>query len=325
MSTSPAFRPVADTGLSIAPLVFGGNVFGWTADRATSFAILDRLLDAGLTTIDTADLYSRWAPGNQGGESETLIGDWMHQRGVRERIQLITKVGSDMGDAGTGLSAAHIERAAEASLKRLRTDRIDIYFSHRPDDSVPQAETLAAYQRLIAAGKVRVIGASNFSAVQLREALALARSQGLPRYDILQPGYNLFDRAGYEGALRELAIEQGLAVIPFYALAAGFLTGKYRSQADLAQSPRGAAIGQKYLNPRGLRILAALDEVAARHAAQPGEVALAWLMARPGVTAPIASASRVEQIDGLVAAMRLALGAGDIAALDAASAPEAAP
>ncbi len=325
MSITSTFRPVADTGLSIAPLVFGGNVFGWTADRATSFAILDRLLDAGLTTIDTADLYSRWAPGNQGGESETLIGDWMHQRGVRERIQLITKVGSDMGDAGTGLSAAHIERAAEASLKRLRTDRIDIYFSHRPDDSVPQVETLAAYQRLIAAGKVRIIGASNFSAVQLREALALAQSQGLPRYDILQPGYNLFDRAGYEGGLRDLAIEQGLAVIPFYALAAGFLTGKYRSQADLAQSLRGAAIGEKYLNPRGRRILAALDEVAARHAAQPGEVALAWLMARPGVTAPIASASRVEQIDGLVAAMRLALGAGDIAALDAASAPEAAP
>lgn len=325
MSITSTFRPVADTGLSIAPLVFGGNVFGWTADRATSFAILDRLLDAGLTTIDTADLYSRWAPGNQGGESETLIGDWMYQRGVRERIQLITKVGSDMGDAGTGLSAAHIERAAEASLKRLRTDRIDIYFSHRPDESVPQAETLGAYQRLIAAGKVRVIGASNYSVAQLREALALARSQGLPRYDILQPGYNLFDRAGYEGGLRDLAIEQGLAVIPFYALAAGFLTGKYRSQADLAQSPRGGAIGQKYLNPRGLRILAALDEVAARHAAQPGEVALAWLMARPGVTAPIASASRVEQIDGLVAAMRLALGAGDIAALDAASAPEAAP
>lgn len=322
MSTVPAFRPVADTGLSIAPLVFGGNVFGWTADRAASFALLDRLLDAGLTTLDTADVYSRWAPGNQGGESETIIGDWMHQRGVRDRIQLITKVGLDMGDAGKGLSAAHIERAVEASLKRLRTDRIDIYFSHRFDDSVPQAETLAAHQRLIAAGKVRVAGASNFSAPQLREALDLARAQGLPRYAILQPEYNLFDRAGYDGALRELVLAEGLAAIPYYALAAGFLTGKYRSEADLAKSPRGAGIGKKYLNPRGLRILAALDAMAARHAAQPGEVALAWLMARPGVTAPIASATSLEQLEGLIRATQLRLDAGDIAALDAASAPE---
>ena len=325
MNTPANFRPVANTGLSIAPLVFGGNVFGWTADRAASFAILDRLLDSGLTTIDTADVYSRWVSGHQGGESESIIGDWMHERGVRNRIQLITKVGMDMGEAGQGLSAAHIERAVEASLKRLRTDRIDIYFSHRPDDSVPQAETLAAYQRLIAAGKVRVIGASNFSATQLREALDLARTQGLPRYDILQPEYNLYDRGSYEGPLRELAMAEGIAVIPFYALAAGFLTGKYRREADLAQSPRGAGIAKKYLNPRGLRILAALDEVAARHGAQPGEVALAWLMARPGVTAPIASASRVEQVDGLVAATRLALTPDDITALDQASAPEPTP
>ena len=315
-------RTIANTNITLAPLVFGGNVFGWTADKAASFAMLDRLLDAGLTSIDTADVYSRWAPGNQGGESESIIGEWMQQRGVRNRIQLITKVGMDMGEAGKGLSAAYIEKAVEASLKRLRTDRIDVYFSHHFDDSVPQAETLAAYDRLIQAGKVRAIGASNFTAAQLRDALDVAAAQGLPRYAVLQPEYNLFDRAGFDGPLRELAMAEGLAVICYYSLASGFLTGKYRSEADLAKSARGGGIGKKYLNPRGLRILAALDAVAERHQAQPGEVALAWLMARPGVSAPIASASNVAQVEGLVRATQLRLGADDIAALDVASAAE---
>ena len=321
--TAPS-RTIAGSGITFAPLVFGGNVFGWTADRATSFAILDRLLDAGLTTIDTADVYSRWAPGHAGGESESVIGDWLAARpGARQRITLMTKVGMDMGAAGKGLSAAYIGRAVEASLGRLRTDRIDVYFSHQFDDSVPQAETLSAYDPLIRAGKLRAIGASNFSAPQLREALDIATAQGLPRYQVLQPHYNLMARAHYDGPLRDLALAENLAVVTYFSLASGFLTGKYRSEADLAGSARGDWI-KGYLNPRGLRILAALDDVAARHAAQPGEVALAWLMARPGVTAPIASATRLEQLEGLIRATRLALTADDIAQLDAASAPEAA-
>ena len=316
-------RTVGQTGITLSPLVFGGNVFGWTADQAASFAILDRLLDAGLTTIDTADVYSRWAPGHSGGESESVIGDWLAARpGARQRITLMTKVGMDMGDAGQGLSAAYIGRAVEASLKRLRTDRIDVYFSHQFDDGVPQAETLGAYDQLIRAGKLRAIGASNFSAPQLRAALDIAAAQGLPRYQVLQPHYNLMAREHYDGALRDLALAENLAVVTYFSLASGFLTGKYRRAADLAGSARGDWI-KGYLNPRGLRILAALDDVAARHAAQPGEVALAWLMARPGVTAPIASATRLDQLEGLIRATQLRLSGGDIAQLDAASAPEA--
>ena len=285
--------------------------------------MLDRLLDAGLTTIDTADVYSRWAPGHAGGESETVIGDWLAARpGARQRITLMTKVGMDMGDAGQGLSAAYIARAVEASLKRLRTDRIDVYFSHQFDDGVPQAETLGAYDQLIRAGKLRAIGASNFSAPQLRAALDIAAAQGLPRYQVLQPHYNLMAREHYDGSLRDLAMAENLAVVTYFSLASGFLTGKYRSEADLAGSARSGWI-KGYLNPRGLRILAALDDVAARHAAQPGEVALAWLMARPGVTAPIASATRLDQLEGLIRATQLRLSGGDIAQLDAASAPEA--
>ena len=312
---SLTFKPVGASGIAIAPLVFGGNVFGWTADKDTSFAILDRLLDAGLTTIDTADVYSRWHPGNHGGESETILGEWFASRGARHRIQLITKVGMDQG-----LSAAHIERAAEASLKRLRTDHIDIYFSHRWDGETPQAETLAAYDRLIRAGKVRIIGASNFSAGQVRTALDAARRENLPRYQILEPEYSLVERARLEGPLADVAIEQGLAVIPYYALASGFLTGKYRSEADLAGRARADRVRQ-YLNLRGLRILAALDDVAERHGAQPAAVALAWTMRRPGVTAPIASASRVTQVDTLVQATQLALTDEDMAQLTATSSP----
>lgn len=314
-------RAIGHTGITLSPLVFGGNVFGWTADQAASFRLLDRLLDAGLTTIDTADVYSRWAPGHAGGESEAVIGAWLAARGVRERVQLMTKVGMDMGDAGKGLSGTHIERAVEASLKRLRTDRIDVYFSHQFDDGVPQAETLAAYDRLIRAGKVRAIGASNFTAPQLRAALDTAAAQGLPRYQVLQPHYNLIDRAGYDGPLRDLAMAENIAVVTYFSLASGFLTGKYRSADDLAGSARGGWV-KGYLHPRGLRILAALDAVAARHAAQPGEVALAWLMARPGVTAPIASATTLDQLEGLIRATRLYLADDDITALDQASAPD---
>jgi len=314
---SLTFKPVGASGLAIAPLVFGGNVFGWTADKSESFAILDRLLDAGLTTIDTADVYSRWHPGNQGGESETILGEWLASRGVRHRIQLITKVGMDHG-----LSAAHIERAARASLERLRTDYIDIYFSHRWDGDAPQAETLAAYDRLIRAGQVRAIGASNFTAGQVRTALDAARREKLPLYQILEPEYSLMERAHFEGPLADVAIEQGLAVIPYYALASGFLTGKYRTEADLAGRARAERVRQ-YLNPRGLRVLAALDAVAARHQAQPAAVALAWLMHSPGVTAPIASASRVAQVDALVQATQLALTGEDMAQLTTASAPQA--
>ncbi len=317
-----ASRTIGDTGVTLAPLVLGGNVFGWTADRATSFALLDRALDAGLTTLDTADVYSRWVPGHQGGESETVIGQWLAARGsaARDRVQVMTKVGMDMGAAGQGLSSVHIQRAVEASLERLRTDRIDVYFSHVFDEAVPQAETLAAYDRLIRAGKVRAIGASNFAAGQLRAALDVATAQDLPRYQVLQPHYNLIDRAGFDGPLRDLAQAEGLAVVTYFSLASGFLTGKYRSESDLAGSTRGDW-ARGYLNPRGFTILAALDAVAARHGAQPGEVALAWLMARPGVSAPIASATRLEQLEGLIRATRLHLSDEDIRTLEQASAP----
>jgi aryl-alcohol dehydrogenase-like predicted oxidoreductase len=320
-------RPLGQTGLPISPIVFGGNVFGWTADKTASFALLDRLLEAGLTSIDTADRYSAWVPGHQGGESETVIGEWMAARGTRQRMQIITKVGMEVpGNPAPhqGLSAGYIAQAVEASLKRLRTDHIDVYLSHRFDDSVPQAETLGAYDQLIRAGKVRAVGASNFTATQLQEALALARTDTLPRYAVLQPEYSLMERTSFEGPLRDLALAENLAVITYYSLASGFLTGKYRGEADLGQSPRGAAV-KKYLNPRGLRVLAALDEVAGRHpGAQLGEVALAWLMARPGVTAPIASATSVAQVDSLVRATQLKLTAEDMAQLNQASAPASA-
>jgi aryl-alcohol dehydrogenase-like predicted oxidoreductase len=311
------FKPVGTSGTAIAPLVFGGNVFGWTADQATSFAILDRLLDAGLTSIDTAAVYSRWHPGNHGGESEPILGAWFASRGAgaRRRVQLITKVGMDQG-----LAAAHIERAAEASLKRLQTDHIDIYFSHRWDGTTPQEETLAAYDRLIRAGKVRAIGASNFTAGQVRAALDVARRDNLPRYQILEPDYSLMERTLFEGPLADLAIAEGLAVIPYYALASGFLTGKYRREADLAGQARGERV-RHHLNPHGLGVLAALDAVAARQHATLAAVAIAWLMRRPGVTAPIASASRVAQIDALIEATQLALTDEDMAQLTAASKP----
>jgi aryl-alcohol dehydrogenase-like predicted oxidoreductase len=312
-------RRLGQTDLSIAPLVLGGNVFGWTADEKTSFDLLDRFAGAGLNAIDTADAYSRWVPGHKGGESETIIGKWMKSRGNRDKIVVVTKVGSDMGQGKKDLSAAHIERAVEASLKRLQTDVIDLYLSHWPDPTTPYEETLGAYEKLLATGKVRHIGASNLDAAQLRAALDVASLRGLPRYSVLQPEYNLYDRSSFDGPLHDLCVAEDIGVITYFALAKGFLSGKYRSEADLGKSARGSGV-KAYLNARGMRILAALDTVSARHSASQAEVALAWVMAQPGITAPIASATTLDQVDSLVRAASLKLSAEDLAALDKASA-----
>ncbi len=312
-------RPLGRTGIDIAPLVLGGNVFGWTADEPASFAVLDSFADAGFTAIDTADVYSAWAPGHKGGESETIIGKWLKARGNRDRMVIITKVGSDMGEGRKGLGARYIEEAVDASLRRLGIEAIDLYLSHWPDPATPYEETLGAYQRLLQKGKVRAIGASNLDAGQLREALDVAKKFGLPRYDVLQPEHNLYDRSKFAGPLQDLCIAEDIGVITYYALAKGFLSGKYRSKADLGQSPRGSGI-EGYLNPRGMRILEALDAVALRSNARPAEVALAWLMAQPGVTAPIASATSVAQVQSLARAAELALSADDLTLLDRAGA-----
>ena len=313
-------RRLGRTDLSIAPLVLGGNVFGWTADKKASFAVLDRFAAAGLTAIDTADAYSSWVPGNKGGESESIIGEWMKARGNRSRVIVITKVGSPMGKGKEGLKPAYIAEAAEASLKRLQTDVIDLYLSHWPDMATPVEETLGAYQRLIEQGKIRWCGASNLPVAMLEAALAAAKAKGLPRYEVLQPEYNLADRQGFESGLADLCVREEIGVITYFSLAKGFLSGKYRSEADLSKSPRGGDV-KAYLNPRGFRMLDALDAVAAGHKAKPAEVALAWIMGRPGVTAPIASATSVEQVDSLVRATELSLSSADMAALTAASAP----
>jgi aryl-alcohol dehydrogenase-like predicted oxidoreductase len=312
-------RPLGRSGLMAAPLAFGGNVFGWTADEAMSFRLLDAFVDAGFNLIDTADVYSRWVPGHSGGESEAIIGRWLKQSGKRERVLIATKVGKDMGDGRTGLSPRWIRQAVEDSLRRLQTDRIDLYQSHDDDPGTPFEETLAAYGELIRAGKVRAIGASNHSAARLAAALDTSERLGLPRYETLQPLYNLVDREPYEAELEPLIRERGLGVINFFGLARGFLTGKYRGEADLAKSPRGAGI-KDYLNPRGLGILSALDAAAAALKATPAQVALAWQMARPGITAPIASATSVAQFEELAGAAALSLSDETIAALDAASA-----
>lgn len=312
-------RRLGQTDLSIAPLVLGGNVFGWTADEKTSFELLDRFFDAGLNAIDTADAYSRWVSGHKGGESETIIGKWMKSRGNRDQVVVITKVGSDMGQGKKDLSAAHIETAIDASLKRLQTDVVDLYLSHWPDPTTPYEETLGAYEKLLAKGKVRHVGASNLDAGQLRAALDVASLRSLPRYEVLQPAYNLYDRSSFDGPLRDICLAEDIGVISYYGLAKGFLSGKYRSDADLGKSVRGGGV-KDYLNARGMRILAALDAVSARHSASQAEVALAWVMARPGVTAPIASATTLDQVDSLVRAASLKLAAEDMAALDKASA-----
>lgn len=299
-------------------MILGGNVFGWTVDDRTAFELLDRFVEAGLNTIDTADSYSRWVPGNKGGESETIIGNWMKSRSNRDKVIVVTKVGSDMGQGRTDLSATYIERAAEASLKRLHTDYIDLYLSHWPDPTTPYEDTLCAHQKLLAAGKVRNIGCSNLDASQLMAALSVASQKSLPRYEVLEPEYNLYDRAGFEGSLADLCRGENIGVITYFSLAKGFLSGKYRSSADLGQSPRGEEV-RAYLNPRGFRILGALDAVAARHSAKPAEVALAWLIRRPGVTAPIASATSLPQMESLIQAVGLKLTTADVAELDTAS------
>jgi aryl-alcohol dehydrogenase-like predicted oxidoreductase len=311
-------RALGRTGIEVAPLVFGGNVFGWTVDEAGAPALLDRFVDGGLNAIDTADVYSRWVPGNRGGESETIIGKWLKRSPARRsQVVVITKVGSDMPGRGKGLSRAHIVASVEDSLARLQTDYIDVYLAHRPDAQTPIEETLRAFEVLLQQGKVRAIGGSNYDAAGLREALTVAAAKGLPRYELLQPEYNLHDRASYDGPLRELCMKEGLGVITYYSLASGFLSGKYRSKADLAKSKRGEGIA-RYLTPRGERLLAALDSVAERRAAKPAEVALAWLIARPGVTAPIASATSFEQVDSLVRATQIVLDADDLRLLDSA-------
>ena len=311
-------RKLGHSGLEVSPLMLGGNVFGWTIDEPTAFKILDAFVDADLNFIDTADIYSTWVAGHTGGESETIIGNWLKQSGKRSKIVLATKVGMQM-PSGKGLKKDHIFQAVEDSLRRLQTDSIDLYQSHEDDPSTPLEETLGAYAQLIKEGKVRAIGASNYTADRLADALKVSKQHGLPSYQSLQPKYNLCERTEYESMLEPLILKEGLGVIPYYGLASGFLTGKYRSEADLGKSPRGAGV-KKYLNDRGYRILAALDEVATSHHSTPGKVALAWLMARPGITAPIASATSLDQLNDLVEATKLELDRASIEALNQASA-----
>ena len=314
-------RNLGRSGIRVGPLALGGNVFGWTADEAASFRVLDAFVDAGLTLIDTADCYSSWAPGNKGGESETIIGRWLKRSGKRDRVVVATKVGWEMPGRPQrkDLSPAWIREEVENSLRRLQVDVIDLYQSHHDDLETPQEETLAAHAELIKAGKVRAIGASNFSAERLASALKLSAEKGLPRYETMQPHYNLYERSHYEGPLEDLCRREGIGVITYFSLASGFLTGKYRSEADLSKSARGGGMKDR-LNPRGLRILDALDRVAQAHGVRPATVALAWLIARPGITAPIASATSPEQLDDQVAATRLTLAADEIRLLDEAGA-----
>lgn len=312
---------LGQTGFEIAPIVFGGNVFGWTIDEKASFDVLDAFVDHGFDAIDTADVYSAWVPGNKGCESETIIGNWLKARpGVRDRVKIFTKVGADLGAPDRkGLSEKWILQAVDESLARLGIEQIDLYFSHWPDPETPYAETLGVYDKLLKAGKIRAIGASNLDAVQLAEALDVARAQGLPRYQVLQPEYNLYDRGSFDGPLRDLCLRENIGVVTYYSLASGFLSGKYRSKADLGQSRRGEGAA-KYLDARGMTILKALDAVASRHGASDAEVALAWLMAREGVTAPIASATKRSHVESFARAATLKLDGQDIGELDAASA-----
>lgn len=311
-------RALGTSGIEVSPLCFGGNVFGWTADEATSFKLLDRFTESGFNFIDTADVYSRWVPGNQGGESETILGKWLSQGGRRDQVVIATKCGLEMGPNEKGLSRQYIVKAVERSLKRLQVERIDLYQAHTDDDQTPLEETLEAFGQLIQQGKVRAIGASNYSGRRLQEALDVSRRHGFPAYVSLQPLYNLADRSGYELDLEPVCEKNRLAVIPYYSLAAGFLTGKYRSTDDLADKARGKTV-EKYLNERGQRILAALDEVAARYHTVPAKVALAWLLARPSITAPIVSATSLKQLDEVLDSTRLKLDGDAVSQLNAAS------
>jgi aryl-alcohol dehydrogenase-like predicted oxidoreductase len=314
-----ARRSLGRSGLSVAPLVFGGNVFGWTVDDSTGFRLLDAFVEGGFNMIDTADVYSGWAPGNSGGESETLIGHWLKKSGRRDDVLIATKVGFPTQSGGEGLSRAHIRSSVEGSLRRLQTDRIDLYQAHADDPKTPLAETLGAFQELVDEGKVRAIGASNYTGARLTEALRVSRENGLVAYQSLQPRYNLMDREKFEGDLAPVCIEHDVGVITYSSLASGFLTGKYRSKADLAKSARGARM-EGHFTERGTRILAALDELSRRHRTARASVALAWLLARPAVTAPIASATSLPQLQELIDGTSLKLDQDSIDALDRASA-----
>jgi len=311
-------RQLGRSGLQVAPLALGGNVFGWTIDEATSFRVLDGFAGAGFNLIDTADVYSRWAPGNQGGESETIVGKWAKSRGLRDKVVIATKVGGDMGQGKRDISKKYILQAVESSLRRLQTDYIDLYQSHWDDETTPVEETLEAYAELIKTGKVRVIGASNFTLTRLKASLEASARIGYPRYESIQPHYNLYERQEFERQLEPLCIELQLGVISYFSLARGFLTGKYRSERDLAQSVRGGGV-KDYLNERGFRILKALDEVAEQYKTAPASVALAWLIARPSITAPISSATSTAQLDELVKAASLNLDTAAVEKLNKAS------
>jgi aryl-alcohol dehydrogenase-like predicted oxidoreductase len=312
-------RKLGNSGIEVAPLALGGNVFGWTIDEPTSFRILDAFVDAGFNLVDTADVYSRWAPGNQGGESETILGKWFKVSGKRDKVVLATKVGMEMGPGQSGLARSYIIQAVEKSLKRLQTDHIDLYQSHKDDPETPLEETMGAFTELVEQGKVRVLGASNYSAERLSQAIQVSKGNGLAVYQTLQPHYNLAERALFEPDLQQVCLEHGIGVIPYYSLAAGFLTGKYRSEADLGKSPRGQG-SKKYLNDRGFAILKALDDVAKVSGANPSRVALAWLANRPTIAAPIASATSLDQLHDLIAGASLELDAGSLALLDRVSA-----
>jgi aryl-alcohol dehydrogenase-like predicted oxidoreductase len=312
-------RRLGNSGLEISPLVLGGNVFGWTVDEPTSFKLLDAFVSSGFNCIDTADTYTTWVPGNKGGESETIIGKWLKRNRNRDQIIIATKGGKEMGPGKKGLSKSYIQSAVEASLRRLQTDYIDLYQSHTDDLETPIEETLEAFEELIKQGKVREIGASNYTADRISKALQISRKQKLPSYQSLQPLYNLYDRADFEKQLEPVCLNEGVGVINYSSLASGFLTGKYRSEKDLSKSPRGKGI-KKYLNPRGFRILDTLDQVAKQYSSTPSKVALAWLMARPSVTAPIASASNLNQLNDLVEATKLKLDRSSIELLNQASA-----
>lgn len=310
-------RTLGKTDLNIAPIVFGGNVFGWTIDEQKSFKILDQFIESGFNFIDTADVYSRWVPGNKGGESETIIGNWLKKQNKRHDIIIATKVGSDMGQ-GKSLKKDYIINEVEHSLSRLQTDYIDLYFSHFDDESTPVEETLGAYETLIKAGKVRWIGASNFSADRLKESLLASSEHSLPRYEVYQPGYNLYDREEFEQEHEKICLEHGLGVVTYYSLASGFLTGKYRGEDDLKKSQRGGGV-KKFMNDRGFRILDALDQVADKHHIEPASVALAWLIYHPSITAPIASVTDLSQLKSFTDAANLKLSPEDISLLDQAS------
>ena len=312
-------RKLGSTEFEVAPIALGGNVFGWTADEKTSFKLLDAFVGAGFNLIDTADSYSRWAPGHQGGETETVIGNWVAQRGHHEDVIIATKVGSEMGQGHKVLRRDYIIEACEASLRRLQVDCIDLYQSHWDDENTPFEETLAAYEKLLSQGKVAEIGASNLTAERLQQSFDVSDALKLPRYQTLQPHYNLYERGSFEGELQALCLRESIGVITYFSLAAGFLTGKYRSEKDFGKSARGGGM-KKFMNPRGMKVLDALDTAARHVGATHAQIALAWLMARPGVTAPIASATSLDQLAEILRAPSVKLDADTVAALDRASA-----